>query len=302
MINKIPPLRLVVNSICNGHCSYCHFEGNDSDGEMPLETIRACAIIANKLSIPNVAITGGEPTLRNDLVEIIKIISEESPDSKISITTNGAMLFKLIDKKPLDIYNLNLSISSFNKEIAKKYQNVDPSMALKAFKTYNAKSKNLNIVITKDNYLEIDIILEYCINNSISLDLMFELKKYDIEDIGIQKYVFSKLETIGKPYILLENIPKLVVKVSHACTITVKHPLLSSMQNFDFCQSCDQNQNCFERICAIRVFPDSSVSPCLLKKPFKSDDLLTQISNMYSNIINGSSNLSFIYNKTFTSK
>ena len=67
---------------------------------------------------------------------------------------------------------------SFDKNVWEKYQNVVLPKALGDLQLLSATNKNLNIVITDDNFHEIDDIISYCIENSLSLDIMFRTKYF----------------------------------------------------------------------------------------------------------------------------
>lgn len=174
MDNKLfmPPIRLILNSQCNGKCMFCHSEGNERHEEMPQFIIEECIKAAEELSISKIALTGGEPTLRNDLPDIINRIKEHGKIS-VSLTTNGYNLKNIIHSLTEPIDNINLSIISLKNEVAMKYQNVDPSMVLEVLCSVPARNRNLNIVVIEDNYLEIDKFIEWGIKTSTSVDLMF---------------------------------------------------------------------------------------------------------------------------------
>lgn len=282
---RLPPLRLILTNACNGRCNFCHREGSSKNLEMPIETIEECAYAAKKLSIPSISITGGEPTLRKDLPQIIELIKITAGKTKLYLTTNGYGLQSLSFSvnRPLDC--VNLSISAFDQKIASEYQNVNPYLAIKTLMQFPAKRKNINVVITRKNYKEFSQILNYCIRNDLSLDIMFELKSYTDADLKIQRHILMELEGIGHAYIELKSTPTITIKASRKCIINVKHPYLSALPQIGICNKCSLKASCFERICAIRVHPDGVVSPCLNKTILSSKNtVFEKISDIYNQI------------------
>ncbi|MGC8608650.1 MAG: GTP 3',8-cyclase MoaA [Thermoplasmata archaeon] len=88
-------LRIQVNTTCNFKCFFCHMEGTSINGsEMSPEAIERVIKAAHDLGVNKVKFTGGEPTLRRDIVEIIKR-TRDHITGDISMTTNGVMLPKL---------------------------------------------------------------------------------------------------------------------------------------------------------------------------------------------------------------
>lgn len=69
------------------------------------------------MGINRFRITGGEPLLRKDCLEIIKKISSEPNVADISLTTNGTLLPCLIkDLKTAGLKRLNISLDTLSKE------------------------------------------------------------------------------------------------------------------------------------------------------------------------------------------
>ena len=69
-------LRISVTKRCNLECPYCHREGILDDGpEISLEKILSIVEAAKTLGIENVKITGGEPLLRDEIIDIVSGIS-----------------------------------------------------------------------------------------------------------------------------------------------------------------------------------------------------------------------------------
>lgn len=88
----IDDLRLSLTSACDLACSFCHHEGARPSSASRLDThdvARVCRVAA-RLGIRYLKLTGGEPLLRRDIVEIVR---EAAPLFKeVSLVTNGQLL------------------------------------------------------------------------------------------------------------------------------------------------------------------------------------------------------------------
>ena len=87
-------LRISLTDRCNLRCTYCMpAEGlpfRPADALMQADEITRLARIAVRdLGVRQVRFTGGEPLLRNDLVEIIRSVASLDPRPEISLTTNA---------------------------------------------------------------------------------------------------------------------------------------------------------------------------------------------------------------------
>jgi len=87
---SIKDVVLAITYKCNSRCRFCNIWKNDNH-------FSCNPICYNKLpqTTKNVNLTGGEPFLRDDLLEIIKIISRRASKSKIVISTNGFLPSKI---------------------------------------------------------------------------------------------------------------------------------------------------------------------------------------------------------------
>ncbi|KAJ1935486.1 GTP 3',8-cyclase, mitochondrial, partial [Linderina pennispora] len=112
-------LRISVTERCNLRCQYCMpSEGVDLTPNERLlttpEIIRLARIFVSQ-GVDKIRLTGGEPTVRKDIVELISGLNELRPLGlkKIAITTNGIALRRklpLLRKAGLD--GLNISIDT----------------------------------------------------------------------------------------------------------------------------------------------------------------------------------------------
>ncbi|MEM3063418.1 MAG: GTP 3',8-cyclase MoaA, partial [Nitrososphaerota archaeon] len=112
-------LRISITQKCNYNCIYCHMEGINYNisNEMTPKEIEKVSRILVKFDIKKVKITGGEPLLRKDIIEIIEAFKKSGME-EISMSTNGSLLKELA--KPLrkaGLNRVNISLPSLKKEV-----------------------------------------------------------------------------------------------------------------------------------------------------------------------------------------
>ena len=123
---KFPYIRLSISDVCNFKCGYCLPDGykidkSDNRTFINTEEIKRLAKALSELGVSKIRLTGGEPTIRKDFFEIIKIIKENSGIKKTVITTNGYKLDKIAnDIKNSGLDGINISIDSLNPKTFKK--------------------------------------------------------------------------------------------------------------------------------------------------------------------------------------
>lgn len=123
---KFPYLRLSLTDQCNFRCQYClpnGYQKNDSNSCFltTAEVVRLVTAFAG-LGTEKIRLTGGEPTLRKDLMLISSTISKIPGIRTIGITTNGYNL----SQKAKEFYDsginaLNVSVDSLS---AKKFYEI----------------------------------------------------------------------------------------------------------------------------------------------------------------------------------
>jgi cyclic pyranopterin phosphate synthase len=96
----IHDLRISITDRCNYKCVYCR-SGNDGPAfpEMPIADYLRMVRVFVELGITKVRLTGGEPLLRRELVEMVRELGKmrtlEGKPLDIAITTNGHLLAEL---------------------------------------------------------------------------------------------------------------------------------------------------------------------------------------------------------------
>ncbi len=99
---KFVYLRLSVLDACNFRCSYCLPNGyRAKDGRpkhLEVAEIKRLVSAFADLGTRKLRITGGEPSLRKDLPEIIAATSSVAGVKSVALTTNGATLHRHLDR------------------------------------------------------------------------------------------------------------------------------------------------------------------------------------------------------------
>ena len=100
---SFPYIRLSITDVCNFKCGYClpngyQIDKSDNRKFLHLDEIRRLAKVFSKLGVQKIRLTGGEPTVRKDFFEIIKILKNEAEIKKVVITTFfiPASFFKIL--------------------------------------------------------------------------------------------------------------------------------------------------------------------------------------------------------------
>ena len=80
---KFPYIRLSITDVCNFKCGYClpnGFKIDKSDNRtfLSLEEIKRLAKGLSELGVSKIRLTGGEPTIRKDFYDIVKVIKKSS--------------------------------------------------------------------------------------------------------------------------------------------------------------------------------------------------------------------------------
>lgn len=92
-------LRLSVTDRCNLRCSYCMPEKDylwlPREDLLDFEEICRLVDVFCSLGVSKVRLTGGEPLLRRELPELVRLLAEKPAIEDLALTTNGLMLADL---------------------------------------------------------------------------------------------------------------------------------------------------------------------------------------------------------------
>ncbi len=120
---QIDYLRLSLTERCTLHCTYCRVDEGvcPKIQELSADELILLAEAAVELGITRIRLTGGEPLLRKDLLQIVRGISSLSGLRDLSMTTNAQMLAEIAaDLKEAGLDRLNISMDTLNADLFKE--------------------------------------------------------------------------------------------------------------------------------------------------------------------------------------
>jgi GTP 3',8-cyclase len=116
---KINYLRISVTDRCNLRCRYCMPEEGvcmlRHEEIMTYEEIREVVSVAVQLGVDKIRLTGGEPLVRKDIVDLVSMIASVPGVKDIAMTTNGILLEKFaVSLAEAGLHRINVSLDTVN--------------------------------------------------------------------------------------------------------------------------------------------------------------------------------------------
>ena len=268
-------LRITITNRCNENCIYCHHDGMvSSKDEMTPDEIHTICKVAKKIGVRKIRLSGGDPLVRKDIVEIVeKIASLDFKD--ISLTTNGVLLGKYAkDLKEAGLDRINVSLDTLNPETyefvtKRNYLDKAKEGILKAVEVglYPVK---INMVIMKDiNQDEVKDMFEFCKKNNMVLQLIELIESENCDDDKFNaEYHYSLDELENKLADIADDVRerKFMQGRKKYYINDGEIEIVRPVDNSSFCASCSR----------LRVTPDGKIKPCLLR----NDNLVELISHI----------------------
>jgi len=248
-------LRISLTSRCNLRCIYCHAEGEVNPKEqMSADEIAELMKVGAQFGIRSVKFTGGEPLLRQDLVEIIRSVP---PGVESSLTTNGTLLAsKAADLKEAGLARVNVSLDTLRPD---RYRQITGRDCL------NDALEGINAAILVGlTPVKINMVLLDGINEDELDDFMaFVRGKHDLVLQVIELMEFNEcrfhgdVDSIERE--LNERATRVVTRRMHHrkkyCLDGAEVEVVRPLHNTEFCAFCNR----------LRVTSDGNLKPCLLR-------------------------------------
>ena len=146
-------LRMSLTEKCNLRCVYCMpVEGvplTPSEDQLSLDERKRTVRIFSQLGVTKIRFTGGEPTVSNQLKELIAYSHTLSTIQSIGITTNAIILHKQLDDLiKSGLASINISLDSLLPEVFEQITRRDKKNLYRVLSSiYESISKGLHVKV-----------------------------------------------------------------------------------------------------------------------------------------------------------
>ena len=263
-------LRLAVTDRCNLRCNYCMpSEGIDFAKREDLLTIEELKEVGRTMSamgIDKIRITGGEPFVRKNLMDLLRTLAEIETLKDISVTTNATLIGPYIDElKALGITNINVSMDAINRDTFERITRRD---------AYDTVHNNLIRLINEGFNVRINFIVLEGQNIGDIIPMLELQKRYNVSVRFLEEMPFNggakgfqslKWNYKGILAYIKEHYPDVQKLVDPPASTSLNYKIPGHTGSFGiipsfsrtFCGSCNR----------LRITATGDVITCLYGKP-----------------------------------
>lgn len=258
-------LRISITQRCNLHCPYCHREGQEQTAtasavEMTAAEIARLVKIAISLGIGRVKLTGGEPLLRKDVLDIVKSLASLQGLLDLSMTTNGTLLRHVAkDLRDGGLMRVNVSLPTLKDDVYSRLMGGklrEVLAGITAAVEAGLTPVKLNMLILAGvNEDEIPAMVQFA-RKSRTLVQLIELEPVNISEAYYARYHFP-LEQVEAD--LTRQAVRVDVREYMQNRRIYQLPdgrveVIRPIENTEFCAHCTR----------LRVTSDGKLKPCLM--------------------------------------
>lgn len=282
MINKLQtPKRLVfyITNRCNAACPHCFYKSNinaELNNELSLKEIKKF-VLSLRHSINLLLLTGGEPILREDIVDICKIFETINKTRKVTLSTNG-LLPELIENKIKAILNttrLNVNIQVSIDGLGEVHegmrgvkgifsQAIDTVGRLKKLQNRYSRLNEVWVITTicNKNIGELKFLMDF-VQNKLKTLHKFQFLRPQSGNTNFDKACFlPSLEDLEQAYnIIASSIPG-------KDDLLIKYHLLVLRCSLDILKAKKGLLKCFAGKIDGVIYPGGDVALCEATRPF----------------------------------
>ncbi len=197
---QVTYVRISVTDRCDFRCVYCMSEDMEflpREQVLTLEEITRLSKAFVELGVTKIRITGGEPLVRKDIVNMLADVAKLEGLDELVITTNGSQLVKLAQPlKEAGVKRINISLDSLDAEKFKKVTRVGDLNAvlegIQAAKKAGFEKIKLNAVILKNrNHDEVNNLVQYAMQEGLDISFIEEMPLGAIDSHSREEAYYS---------------------------------------------------------------------------------------------------------------
>lgn len=267
---RIGYARISVTDRCNLRCFYCMppagADFKPADHLLTIDELhRLCALLA-RMGVTKLRITGGEPLVRRDIVEIVRHLSSIPGIESVGITTNGILLAdKFRDLRAAGLTGLNVSLDTLRR---------DRFEAIACRPGLDAVIEGIRMAIGgKFSPLKINVVVIRDVNSDELIDFVDRFRSMPVTLRFIEYMPFRQNRWRAEGFVSYAEMRERIARHAALTPIPDGNPSAIS-KNYslegsplrigfipsvteDFCDGCNR----------VRILADGSVKSCLFYAP-----------------------------------
>jgi cyclic pyranopterin phosphate synthase len=261
-------LRISITDRCNERCLYCMPEGykgwESTRDHLTAEEIIRVVRVAAGIGFRKFRLTGGEPLVRHDILDIVQGMREIPGVDDIGLSTNGTKLTSLA--RPLrdaGVRSLNVSLDALDSQVYREVTGGDLNLVLagvRAAALAGFERIKLNCVLMRGvNENEIWPLVLFAAEHGFPLRFI-ELMPLTRSEVLTEKNFFpigdamrllsGRDELIPQPDTRIGNGPAAYHLLKHTGALV---GFIGALTNLHFCDHCNK----------MRLTADGKIRPCL---------------------------------------
>lgn len=255
-------LRVSVTKRCNLNCSYCGAKNEASEELTPAQLEKIVRAFARN-GITKVRLTGGEPLVRRDIVEIAQRLAGIDGIKKLAVTTNGIFLKRYAaELKRAGVTAVNISLDTTDREQFRSitgYDGLDKVFeGIDECERAGLSPIRLNAVLTKGkNEDQAESLISIARNRKIDvrfIELMPFSSDGEKDELVVTGEELLKKFPELKPFVKenTTDFEKSVARYYTAEGFKGRVGFITPVSN-SFCSECNR----------IRLLSDGKIKPCL---------------------------------------
>jgi GTP 3',8-cyclase len=265
-------LRLSLTSACHMRCVYCRpalHRNPDGDLLTPIEIEQMVRHLVLHHGVQKVRLTGGDPTARTDLLEIINRLSQIDGIKDLAMTTNGLALKAHADEyASAGLGRVNVSLDSLDPEQFARMTGVDGlGLVLEGIDAAidaGLTPIKLNTVVLKDeNEEQLPELIQYASDRGVAIRFIELMPMGPLAHQWSERYITAAtmrqgLDGFIQSWTRLEQGSdsatnyRVTLQDGSEATVGFITPM-----SCNFCAACNR----------IRIAGDGSLYPCLMDNP-----------------------------------
>jgi cyclic pyranopterin phosphate synthase len=261
-------LRISVTDRCNERCLYCMPQGYKGWEQKPdhltAEEIVQVVRVAAGMGFRKFRLTGGEPLVRRDLLEIVRAMEAVPGVECIGLSTNATKLAPLAQSlHDAGLRTVNVSLDALDAEVYRRVTGghiADVLAGIRAAVAADFERVKLNTVLMRGvNEQELWPLVLFAAEHGLPLRLI-ELMPVTTTEVLTGKNFFpvseamdllaQRDELIAQPSVRIGWGPAKYFRLRHTGALV---GFIGAMTNLHFCESCNK----------MRLTADGKIRPCL---------------------------------------